>query len=226
MERKKGLVKERRRYDSARRQEQARQTREAILDVARRRFLDDGFAATTVAAIAGEAGVSVDTIYKTFGGKPGLVRAICEKALAGEGPVHAEDRSDALQTTEPDRLMIMHGIGRLVAEVAPRVAPMLLLVRDAAVTDPDMASLKADFDDQRLRRMTHNARNLAGAGHLRGGLTVKRAGEIMWAYSSEELYELLVVKRGWTVDRFATFIADALAAALVEAPDAASKTGQ
>ncbi len=215
MERKGGRVKERRRYDSARRQEQARQTREAILDVARRRFLDDGFTATTVAAIAGEVGVSVDTIYKSFGGKPGLVRAICEKGLAGEGPVHAEDRSDVLQTTEPDPLVIMRGIGDLVAEVAPRVAPIMLLVRDAAAADPDMAALKAELDDQRLQRMTHNARNLARAGHLRDGLTVKHAGEIMWTYSSEELYELLVVRRGWSIERFASFVADALAAALL-----------
>src|SRR2546421_3373084 len=158
MERKRSQVKQRRSYDSTRRQEQARQTREAILDVARRRFLDDGFTATTIAAIAGEARVSVDTIYKTYGGKPGLVRAICERGLAGEGPAHAETRSDALQTTEPDPLVIMGGIGKLVAEVAPRGAPMMVAVRDAAVTDPEMSTLKAEFDDERLRRMTHNAR--------------------------------------------------------------------
>ncbi len=109
----------RRRYDSTRRQEQARQTRESILEVARRRFLDDGFAATTVAAMADEAGVSVDTIYKSFGGKSGLVRALCDQGLAGTGSVHAEIRSDALQTTEPDPRVIIRGIGQLAAEVAP-----------------------------------------------------------------------------------------------------------
>jgi AcrR family transcriptional regulator len=213
-------VKRRRRYDSTRRQEQARQTREAILEVARRRFLDDGFAATTVAAIAAEVEVSVDTIYKTFGGKPGLVRAICEMGLAGEGPVHAEARSDALQTTEPDPHRIMRGIGKLAAEVAPRVAPIMLLVRDAAVTDPEMAALKAELDEQRLERMAHNARNLAEAGHLRDGLTVEHAGEIMWTYSSPELYELLVITRGWRIERLGSFIADALTAVLLpsEAP--------
>lgn len=205
-----------RRYDSVRRKEQARQTRESILDVARRLFLADGFAATTVTAIAEEVGVSVDTIYKTFGGKPGLVRAICENGLAGEGPVHAEVRSDELQTRQADPYAIMRGIGGLVAEVAPRVAPMLLLVRDAAVTEPDMARLKAEFDTQRLRRMRHNARNLSSAGHLRDGLSVEVAAEIMWTYSSEEFYELLVVRRGWSIKRYAMFVADALAAALID----------
>jgi AcrR family transcriptional regulator len=86
-------VKPKRSYDSARRREQARQTREAILDTASRLFLSDGFAPTTIAAIAAGAGVSVDTVYKTFGGKPGLVRAMCHQALAGERPVPAETRS-------------------------------------------------------------------------------------------------------------------------------------
>src|SRR5690242_4640754 len=116
MEEKRPPVKAQRRYDSRRRQEQARQTRQSIVDAAKTRFLRDGFAATTIAAIAADVGVSVDTIYKTFGGKPGLVRAIHDQGLAGEGPVHAEIRSDALQTTERDPRQIMRGIGRFVTE--------------------------------------------------------------------------------------------------------------
>ena len=73
-------VKPKRRYDSPRRAEQARQTRAAVVEAARRLFLRDGFAATTIAAIAAQAQVSVETIYKAFGGKPGLVRAICATA--------------------------------------------------------------------------------------------------------------------------------------------------
>jgi AcrR family transcriptional regulator len=215
MERKRAPVKAKRPYDSTRRQEQARQTREAILDVARRRFLADGFTPTTIAAIAADAAVSVDTIYKGFGGKPGLVRAICEQALAGEGPVPAEVRSDALQSTERDPRAIIRGWGAFTAEVSPRVAPIILLIRDAAVADPEMAGLLAEMDNQRLHRMTHNARNLARAGHLRGDVTATRAGEIMWTYSSPQLYELLVLTRGWSLPRYATFVADAMIAALL-----------
>ena len=186
-------VKPRRRYDSARRAEQARQTRAAVVEAARRLFLRDGFAATTIAAIAAEAQVSVETIYKAFGGKPGLVRAICATALAGEGPVPAETRSDELQAQEPDPRKIIRGWGELTIEVAPRIAPILLLVRSAAATDPEMAALRAEMDTGRLTRMTSNARNLAEAGHLRDDITVEQAGEVMWTYSSPELYELLVL---------------------------------
>jgi AcrR family transcriptional regulator len=224
MELNSGPVKKPRRYDSSRRQEQARLTREAILDAASRRFLDDGYTATTIAAIAGDAGVSVDTIYKTFGGKPGLVREICDKALAGQGEVHAEARSDTLQTTEPDPDVIIRGIGELAAEVAPRVAPIMLLIRDAAVADPEMAALKSQLDEQRLKRMTHNARNLADAGHLRPGLSVDDAGEIMWTYSSPELYELLSIKRGWSHDRYGAFIAAALVAVLLPPEEPRQRT--
>ena len=216
-------VKPKRRYDSVRRREQARQTREAILDTARRLFLTDGFAPTTIAAIAQEAHVSVDTIYKSFGGKAGLVRAICHHGLAGDQPVPAEARSDALQASEHDPRAIIRGWGKLTTEIAPRVAPILLLVRTAAGADPEMADLQSELNAQRLERMTRNARNLAAANHLRENLTPKLAGEIMWTYSSPELYELLVLTRGWPLQRYGAFIADAMIAQLLP-PETASPT--
>jgi len=208
-------VKSRRRYDSPRRAEQARQTRAAVTGAAQRLFLRDGFAATTIASIAAAAGVSAETIYKAFGGKTGLVRAICEQALAGEGPVPAETRSDDLQASEPDPRQIIRGWGLLSAEVAPRVSPILLLLRAAAVTDPQMAALRTEIEASRLARMTINARRLRQAGHLRAGLTAEHAGEIMWTYSSPELYELLVLRRSWPPGQYGAFIADAMIAALL-----------
>ena len=218
MEPKRSPVKRKRAYDSTRRSEQARQTRDAIVDSARRMFLRDGFAPTTIAAIAADVTVSPDTIYKTFGGKAGLVRAICERALLGTGPIPAETRSDALQADEPDPRKIIRGWGALTIEVAPRGAPILLLVRAAGASDPEMAALYTEMGAQRLVRMTHNARNLDAAGPLRAGLTVEHAGEILWTYSSPELFELLVLNRRWPLDRYAAFISDAMIAALLPSP--------
>ena len=216
-----GQVKTTRRYDSSRRAVQARQNRAAVLAAARELFLSAGFAATTVAAIAARAGVSVETVYKGFGGKPGLVGALCEEAFAGDGPVPPYVRSDRLQATESDARTIIRGFGMLSTEVAPRVAPIQLLVRAAAATDPEMADLYTEMQDQRLDRMTHNANNLARGGHLRADITVAHAAQIMWTYSSPELYELLVLRRDWPLERFGAFIADALISALlpVEHPD-------
>jgi AcrR family transcriptional regulator len=197
-----------------------------VISAAQRLFLRDGYASTTVAAVAAEAQVSAETIYKSFGGKPGLVRAICDTALAGEGPVPAETRSDELQATEPDPRKIIRGWGMLATEVAPRASPVALLLHAAAASDPDAAALRAEIDASRLSRMTRNARNLAEAGHLRDGITVEHAGEVLWTYSSPELYELLVLTRGWPVSRYADFIAEAMIAALLPPGGARSGAGK
>ena len=103
----------------------------------------------------------------------------------------------------------------LTLEVAPRVAPILLLIRAAAAGDPEVAILLDEIDARRLHRMTDNARRLGRAGHLRPGITVARAADVLWTYSSQELYELLVLRRGWPLARYGRFIADAMIDALL-----------
>ena len=208
-------VKSRRPYDSSRRREAARRNRDRILDAAEPRFLRDGYGFTTIAAVAADAGVSPDTIYKSFGGKPGIVRAIRDRALEGEGPVPAEQRSDALHEHEAGPRTIIEAWGRLTAEVAPRVAPILLLIRAAAATDPECLELLEELDRDRLRRMTLNARRLHAAGHLRDGMTVAQAADVLWTYSAPELYELLVLRRRWSAKRYGRFVADAMVGALL-----------
>ena len=209
----------RRRYDSSGRRERARQTRDLIIDVAERSFLADGYAATTVAAIAAAARVSVETIYKGFGGKPGLVRAIVDRGLAGQGPVPAEQRSDHIRDTEPDPRRILAAWGAFTAEISPKVAPILTLARTAAASDPEMARTLEQINAARLERMTINADGLLHAGHLRPGITLAEAADIMWTYSSPDLYELLVTGRGWSPERYGRFVAHALVAALLDAQD-------
>src|SRR5690348_6190802 len=112
-----GNVKPTRRYDASNRRAQALRNREAILEAAQRQFLDGGYASTTIAAIAAEASVSVETIYKAFGGKPGLVRAIYERGLAGRQPIPAFQRSDAMRDDTSDPEKIMRNWGALASEV-------------------------------------------------------------------------------------------------------------
>jgi len=201
-------VKGKRRYDASGRRAQARRNREAILDAAERQFLEGGYAATTVAAIAREAGVSVETIYKGFGGKPGLVRALFDRALVGRGPVPAYLRADAVRDQESDPAAIMREWSAIATEVTSTAVPVLLLMRSAAATDAEMAALVAATDDARLERMRHHARFLAERGHLRQGVTVEEAADVLWTSSSVELYELLVLRRGWPLPRYAEFLAD------------------
>jgi AcrR family transcriptional regulator len=212
-------VKAKRRYNSAGRKEQARRSREAILDAAQRLFLEAGYAVTTIAAIAEEAGVSVETVYKAFGGKPGLVRAIYEGGLLGRGTISAYRRSDEMREQESDPRVIMRKWGELTAEVASTITPILLLIRAAAAADPDMAQLLNDTRDQRLERMRHNARGVADRGFLREDVTLDEATDVMWTCSSPELYELLVLQRGWSLTQFAPFVADMMIGTLLPKSD-------
>lgn len=198
----------RRRYDSSGRRAQARRSRETILGTAQRQFLDTGYGATTVASIAAEAGVSVETVFKSFGGKSGLVRAIYDRALRGQEPASSYERSDEMRARETDPETIMRGWGELTAEVAARMTPIRLLIRAAAVTDPEIAALLTDGDGERLQRMRHHAEFLAGRGYLRDGMSTARAADVLYTCSSLELYDVLVLQRGWPLPDFARFVAD------------------
>jgi hypothetical protein len=114
---------------------------------------------------------------------------------------------------------VLRGWGQFTTEVAPQVAPIMLLIRDASATDPEVATLLSEADDQRRRRMRHNARRLQHRGWLRPGISLTRATDILWTYSSTELYELLVIKCGWPPSRYGAFIGDALIAALLPEGD-------
>jgi len=191
-------------------------TRANILKVAEELFLRNGYAATTVAAVAAAAGVSVETIYKTFRGKPGLIGAIQRSALAGTGAVPAADRSDEISALDlPPRTVLRHW-ATLTTEVIPRVAPIILLVRAAAATDPDMGMLLTEINDQRLRRMQHNASRLNERGTLRGGMSIEQARDVMVAYSAPELYEILVTRQHWSVDSYGDFVYRGLVAELLD----------
>ncbi|MBT2538732.1 TetR/AcrR family transcriptional regulator [Arthrobacter sp. ISL-69] len=203
-------------YNSRRRQQLAEQSRLTVLARARELFLGKGFGATTIAEIARAAGVSPESVYKNFGGKPGLVRAIQEQSLLGAGVLPAQQRSDLAQLTTTDPLVLMEQFGRLNSEVSTLVTPIVLLIREAAASgDADMADLLQEVDDARYRRMLHNAQQIAARGILRPELSAQEAADVMFASTAAELYETLVLKRGWSADRYGTFIARTLAANLL-----------
>jgi AcrR family transcriptional regulator len=208
-------VKGTRQYDSSRRTAQALRNRTAILDAARRQFLERGYDPTTISSIAEEAEVSVETVYKGFGGKAELVRSIYEHGLAGRQEASAYQRSDEMREREADPREILRYWAGLIAELAPQVSPIRLLMRSAAAGDPDLAKVLRESDDERLERMRHNARFLAKRGYLRAGVKTTEAADVLWTCTSAELYELLVLRREWSIRRFEQFIGNFLIAALL-----------
>ena len=206
-------VKRARPYDSSARRVAAEQRRALVLEAAAARFAIDGYAATTVVAVAADAGVSAEMVYKAFGGKPGLVRALWVRALAGDGPVPAEERSDSLAGAHDDPREVIAGWARLSTEVAPRASPVALLVREAAASDPAAARLRDELEQHRLERMRHNA--CALTDHLRPGVGVEAAGDVLFAFSAPELFELLVLRRGWSLAAYSDFLRRGIIAELL-----------
>lgn len=204
-----------RRYDSSGRKAGAFRTRTVVLDVAERQFLEAGYGAATIASIAQEAGVSVETIYKSFGTKSRLVREIYERGLEGRGNTRAYERSDEMRNRESDPRRIMREWGRLTAEVASAVAPIRIVMRHVALTDPEIAVVLETAESERLARMRHHARFLNARGHLRDGVTVSEATDLLWICSSLEIYELLVMRRGWADARFARYVGNLMISALL-----------
>lgn len=204
-------------YDASRRQEAARRNRARVLAVATERFLADGYAATTLASIAEAADVSVETINKAFRNKAGLLKAMFDVAVAGDDePVAIADRDfvAAIQA-EPDGRRKLEMYTEHLTDVAPRAAPVELLIRSVAPLDPEIAKVWAKLQHERLVGMGMFASDLVGAGVLRAGITQEEARDVLWASTSSEVYELLVIERGWSVDRWARYVADCMAVALL-----------
>lgn len=206
-----------RRYDASRRQAQARRTRRVVLDAARRLFLERGYASTTVGAVAAEAEVSVETVYKAFGNKPGLVKSVFDVSIVGDDepvPLMQRERIQRIQAeTEPRRKLARYG--EHLTELAPRSVPVQLLVRAAAAGDAGVAGVWADMQEERLTGMSAFARHLHENGYLRPDVSVDHARDVLWTYNAPEVYELLVIHRGWTPERYGRWVADALIAALL-----------
>jgi AcrR family transcriptional regulator len=205
-----------RRYDSTRRRQQALQNRGAVLAAARKRFLAQGYAATTIAEIAGDAGVSVETVYKAFATKAGVLKALFDVSVAGDDePIPMVQRDviqDVLNTPEAAAKIEIYA--KHLASTMPRSAPVQLLARDGAASSQDAAAVWKQIRSETLTAMTMFASDLADTGQLRVG--ARQARDVLWTYHAPELYELLVLERGWSAARYGKFIADALIGALLE----------
>jgi AcrR family transcriptional regulator len=210
-------VKGRRTYDSSGRQEQARRTRAAVLAAASSAFLERGYAATTVGAIAEAAQVSVETVYKAFGNKAGLLKAMFDVAIVGDDePVSLQQREMVAHIeAEPDGRRKLAIYGTAYAIRAARAVPVQLLVRDAAASDKAVGNVLQQLKAERLAGMTAFSNHLEAAGVLRQGLTAADALDVLWLFTSPEVYEKLVIERGWIPERLGAWMAEQLASALV-----------
>lgn len=198
-------------YTSPLRAEQAVRTRDAVLDAARRLIVTQGYARTTVQQIAESAGVNVDTIYHAVGRKPELLRALVESALSGttEAVPGAEREYVQRMTATPTAAEKLEIYAGAIAEIHRRLSPIFIALRDAALTDDACRALWKEISERRARNMRQLAADLRATGELRSDLTDDEVADIIWSMNAAEYWVLLVIERGWTPDRFSSWLSDA-----------------
>ena len=206
-----GQVKRsRRRYHSPLRADQAEQTRRRILDSAFRLFAERGYAGTTIAAVAEDAGVSPETIYLSLGGKRGLLEGAIEMAIAG-----AEDgatQEDAWWATVAELPSAPERLEKMVdysCRILARTRPIHAVIRGAADKEPFAAALGRRLLHDRLTAQTERIRKYLG-DDLKPGLSVDQAGQRYCVLASPELYHLLTLELGWTADQHRSWLTDLL----------------
>ncbi|WP_405114686.1 TetR/AcrR family transcriptional regulator [Micromonospora sp. NBC_01405] len=209
-----------RRYDSSRRQEQSRQTRRAILEAAGRLFVDPGYAATPLTAVAAEAGVAVQTLYAVFGSKRQLLSQLVDVTLAGDDePVALPDRpfvAEIRVLADPRAKLVRYA--RHLVEVHTRQAQVMLALAGAATADPDAAEIWRKNIDERRRGMAMFAAELVGTGALRPDLDVEQVADILWLAQDVRNFDWLVRQRGWPLEQYQRWYVDTVSGATIAQP--------
>ncbi len=212
-------VKPPRRYNSTRRRVQAAQTRQDILKAALRLFLESGYAGTTIGDVAAAAGVAVETIYRGFGSKAALFKGVMEAAVAGgaaRAAIPPEERPAVramIEEQDPRRVLKLHAATQ--PGIHARAGPLYGVLIEAAGADDGLADVLNQLEAKRLTGMRRLAERLKDLGGIRPELSVEEAGDILWTVNSLAVYNLLVLQRGWSPERYRDWIAYTNTRALV-----------
>ena len=206
-----------RKYNSERRQAQARETRSQIVQAARRLFIERGYAGTTIEAIAQEAGVAVETVYSAFGSKRALLSRLVGVLVRGdEEPTPLLDRPGPQSVhAERDQRKQVRLFAHDIAGILQRVAPIFVVVRTASQTEPEIANILQGMLDGRLQNLTQFVEWLAENGPLRDNLAIADAADIVWTITTPEVHQLLTVDRGWSAARYEEWLAGVLTTLLL-----------
>ena len=210
------MAEVKRSYDASGRRERARARRLAVVLAARVLFERDGFRQTTIVAIAAAAGVSAESVYKNFGSKANLAKAVFDLVIAGDDePVPiARRRPGQVLRDEPDvRVKIALFVDGLAQRQA-RSASVQILIRDGRHVDDALAPVWAALNEEGLTGMTMLGQHLLDTGQLREGIDLHEVRDVLWTYLAIDNYERLVLSQGWRLERYTQWLTHAISAAL------------
>ena len=203
-------VKDKRKYSSTVREEQAARTRTRILDAASELFLKRGYAQTTMKDIAAQANVARDTVHAIFGSKARVLTALIDHRLVPDGTVtNVTQRPDAQAIKdEVDQRKQIELFAKFITGISTELRPVFEILRTASAVEPEMAKVFEEMDRYRMDNMQTYAKWIAARGQLR--VSTRRAGEIIWALASPDVAHMLCDEIGWTESQHARWLADTL----------------
>jgi len=210
------VTKVKRPYDASRRRAQARARRLAVVLAARGLFERDGFRPTTITAIAARAGVSAESVYKGFGSKAALAKAVFDLVIAGDDepiPVAERPAAQAMRDELDVRRKIVMFVEGLAQRQA-RSARVQILIRDGRHVDDSLARVWTKLNDEGLAGMTMLGRHLLETGQLRNDISLDEVRDVLWNYLAIDTYERLVLIQGWPLDRYSRWLAHAITSAI------------
>ena len=203
-------MKSRRAYHSPRREEQARQTRRAILEAALPLFAEQGYSAASLAEIARAAGVALKTVEAAFGTKAKLLTALWDVSIVGDDEAiplaEREWFREMLAESDPRRQLELHA--RNARGIKQRLGALTEVMRRAAQSDPEIDARWQIVQDQFMENQTMVAESLAAKDALRPELDAAAAAEMLWTLNHPSLYYLVVHERGWAEDQYECWLAD------------------
>ena len=203
---------------SGTRTEQAQETRKRVIEAATRLFVRQGYATTTMRAIATEADVSVPTVELLFGTKAQLLHVVIDVAIAGDDePVPVLSRTWAAEAQSAHGLAeFLSAVAQMLSEAQARSAGVMLAAYEAAASDPDIQLLIMDRESQRERTATWIVNGVLERVGLRPGLDRPGAIDTVWMLMDPVIFNRLTRHRGWSPDRYASWFADSVARLLVD----------
>ena len=189
-------------------QARTRRTRAAVVGAARTLFLERGYGGTTIEAISESSDTPQATVYRLFSSKLGILKAVLDVSITGDDRAVAMlDRPQVRALlSDPDPRNQLNGFAAMLGDLMARTAPVHRILTDAARSDQEAASLLAEVARQRHEGQQRIARSLARSGSLRPGLRERDAADIIHALASPEVYGLLVLDRGWSAERYRTWL--------------------
>ena len=207
-------------YDNSRRQAQSRATRLRILEAAKNLFIERGYPATTLEAIADAADASLPTLYRLFSSKQALLKAVLDASFGGDDqPIAFADRPEVQETRfQPDAASLIRSFARIGRDFMERSSAIMHVLATAAQVDPDAAQLMEEIRRQRRTGQSRIVAALSARGALDPQLGYSEAVDITYVALSPDVHRILTAECDWTAEQYEQWLVRSLGAILRRDP--------